>query len=92
MKITIRHSQDSIDPSAQYSDPEFETVRCRLEALYEKELKKIFPTADIIFIHEQDTYAMSVSDPELELNELEEAEDTVQRTLESVFDSGTFWL
>ena len=39
MKITISHDQDSIDPSATYSDEQFADVRKALESEYQDAIR-----------------------------------------------------
>ena len=89
MKITIRHTQDSIDPSAEYSDEQFEEVREALESEYSTALLKRFPGAEIEFEVSDDAHALAVSDYDDADGDLE---TEVQRILELVFETGLFWI
>ena len=89
MKITIRHTQASIDPSAEYSDEQFEEVREALENEYSAALLKRFPDAEIEFEVSDDAHALAVSDyDEVSIG----IETEVQRILELVFETGLFWI
>lgn len=90
MTITIKHNQNSIDPSATYTDEQFEEVIDSLETEYERELKKAFPQVEVEF--ERSDYcgkAITVSDAELD--DQSEIEDNAQRICELVFETGLFW-
>ena len=89
MKITIRHTQASIDPSATYSDEQFPEVREALENEYSAALLKRFPDAEIEFEVSDDAHALAVSDYDDADGDLE---IEVQRILELVFETGSFWL
>jgi len=90
MKITIKHSQDSVDPSASYSDDQFEEVINSLEGEYAREIKKVYPDAKIDF--ERGDYcgkSIIVSDTGIE--DPSDDEDEIQRICESVYETGNFW-
>ncbi len=89
MKITISHDQDSIDPSATYTDEQFGDVRDSLETEYTNALKKEFPEAEIEFIHGNDTRSIRVE--ETGMDDPSDIEDDVQRICELVFETGNFW-
>ena len=89
MKILIRHTQDSIDPSGSYSDEQFPEVRESLEKEYSKALEKEFPGVEIDFEDSSDTYSIVVSD--LGDEDPADAETEVQRICETVFETGLFW-
>lgn len=90
MKITISHDQSSIDPSATYSDEQFQAVREALESEYTAALTKAFPEAEMEFRSSSDTYSIRVTDTGLD--DSCEIEDEVQGICESVFETGNFWL
>lgn len=89
MKITISHDQDSIDPSATYSNEQFEEVRESLETEYKSALKKEFPEAEVEFIHGNDTRSIRVEGAGAD--DPSDIEDEVQRICELVFETGNFW-
>ena len=89
MKIIIRHTQDSIDPSAAYSDEQFPEVRDSLEREYRNALEKEFPGVEIDFENSSDTYSVVVSD--LGDDDPTDAANEVQRICETVFETGNFW-
>lgn len=90
MKITISHDQDSIDPSATYSDEQFAEVRESLEKEYEAALKKEYPTAEIEFRNSSDTYSIRVTD--IGMEDPIDIETDVQRVCELVYETGNFWM
>jgi hypothetical protein len=90
MKITISHDQDSIDPSATYSDEQFVEVRKALEAEYEKAILAQYPEAEIDFGGTDTTYAIRVT--ETGMDDPSDIEDNVQSICEGVFETGNFWL
>lgn len=90
MKITISHDQDSIDPSATYSDEQFVEVRKALEAEYEKAILAEYPEAEIDLGGTDTTYAIRVT--ETGMDDPSEIEDNVQSICETVFETGDFWL
>jgi len=89
MKITISHDQDSIDPSATYTDEQFEDVKAALETEYETAIKAEYPDAEIDFTGTDTTYSIRVTDNDL--NDNCETEDNVQSIRERVFETGNFW-
>lgn len=90
MKITISHEQDSIDPSATYSEEQFVEVRKALEAEYKKAILAEYPEAEIDFSGTDTTYAIRVTGTGMD--DPSEIEDNVQSICESVFETGNFWL
>jgi hypothetical protein len=90
MKITISHDQDSIDPSATYSDDQFAEVKAALEAEYEKAILATYPDAEIDFGGSDTTYAIRVTGTGMD--DPSEIEQDVQGICESVFETGNFWL
>ena len=89
MKITISHTQSSIDPSATYTDEQFPNVLESLESEYEKAILAEYPDAEIEFKNEDSTYSVRVT--QTGLDDPSEIEDNVQRICESVFETGNFW-
>jgi hypothetical protein len=89
MKIIIRHTQSSVDPSATYSDSDFPEVLKSLETAYESELRKDFPEAEIEF-EENDGVPIQISGIE-DYEEYVEAGDRVQYICETVYETGNFW-
>ena len=92
MKITIYNTQNTVDPGALYSDEEFEKVLSQLEKYSENALRAVYPEAEIVFLHEDNTYADCVTDNDLDWSEIEEIDSNVGRILEEVFELGDFWL
>lgn len=90
MKITIKHTAASIDPSATYSEADLDTVTANLEAEYEKALLAAYPTAAIEFIHE-DCAGKSII-IENEIVDPSEFEDEIYDICETVFETGNFWI
>lgn len=90
MKITICHAQESIDPSATYSDEQFVEVRKALETEYEKAILAEYPEAEIDFSGTDSTYAIRVSGTGMD--DPSEIEDSVQSICERVFEIGTFYI
>ena len=90
MKITIGHDQDSIDPSATYSDEQFAEVRKALEAEYEKSILAEYPEAEIDFSGTDTTYAIRVTGTGMD--DPSGIEENVQSICESVFEAGNFWI
>jgi len=90
MKITIRHDQNSIDPSATYTEEQFAQVKDSLEREYTKALLAEYPDADIEFEESTDTNAIVIKNSGLD--DPSEIEDNIQRITETVFETGLFWL
>lgn len=90
MKITIRHDQNSIDPSATYTDEQFAQVRESLEREYTKDILAEYPDADIEF--EESTDIKSIVAKTSGLDDPSEIEDSIQRITETVFETGLFWI
>jgi hypothetical protein len=90
MKITISHTQSSIDPSGTYSDEEFPAVRKALESEYQTALLAEYPEAEIEFLNEDSTYGVRVTGTGLD--DPREIEETVQGICEGVFETGNFWV
>lgn len=90
MKITIHHDQNSIDPSASYTDKQFPAVMTALENEYEAALTAAFPNAEIEFIDGNDPRSIRVTNTGLD--DPSEIEDVVQRICEQVYETGNFWL
>jgi hypothetical protein len=87
MKITIYHNQNTIDPSATYSDDSFPAVMASLEAEYTREILKAFPEAEVEFVHEDSTHGHVISGLERQEDEGYE----VQHIMETVYEAGNFW-
>jgi hypothetical protein len=90
MKITIRHDQSSIDPSATYTDEQFAQVKKSLEREYTKALLAEYPDAEIEFEESTDTKSIVVKTSSLD--DPSEIEDNIQRICETVFETGLFWI
>lgn len=90
MKITIRHDQNSIDPSATYTDEQFAQVRESLEREYTKAILAEYPDAEIEFEESTDTKSIVVKTSGLD--DPIEIEDNIQRITETVFETGLFWI
>lgn len=90
MKITIRHDQSSIDPSATYTDEQFAQVKESLEREYTTALLAEYPDAEIEFEESTDTKSIVVKTSGLD--DPSEIEDNIQRITETVFETGLFWL
>jgi hypothetical protein len=90
MKITISHTQSSIDPSGTYSDEEFPAVRKALESEYQAALLAEYPDAEIEFVDADTTYSIRVTSTGLD--DPRDIQDTVQGICEGVFETGNFWV
>ena len=90
MKITIRHDQNSIDPSATYTDEQFPQVQASLEREYTKAILAEYPDAEIEFEDSADIYCLIVKTSGLD--DPSEIEDNIQRITETVFETGLFWI
>jgi hypothetical protein len=90
MKITISHTQSSIDPSGTYSDEEFPAVRKALESEYEAALLAVYPDAEIEFVDADTTYSIRVTGTGLD--DPREIEENVQNLCERIFETGNFWI
>jgi len=90
MKITIRHDQSSIDPSATYTDEQFGEVKESLEREYTKALLAEYPDADIEF--EDSSHTKSIVVKTAGLDDPSEIEDNILRITETVDEAGLFWL
>ena len=90
MKITISHTQESIDPSATYSDEQFVEIRNALETEYEKAILIEYPEAEIDFSGTNTTYAVRVT--ETGMDDPSKIEEDVQHICETVFEIGTFFI
>jgi ADP-heptose:LPS heptosyltransferase len=90
MKITIRHDQNSIDPSATYTDEQFAEVKESLESQYTQSILAEYPEAEIEFEDSTDTYCLAVKDTGLD--DPSEIHFNIQRITETVFETGLFWL
>jgi hypothetical protein len=90
MKITIRHDQSSIDPSATYTDEQFAEVKKSLEREYTKAIIAEYPDAEIEFEDSTDTNCLVVKDAGLD--DPSNIHFNIQRIIETVFETGLFWL
>ena len=90
MKITIRHDQSSIDPSATYTEGQFAQVKESLKREYTKAILGEYPDAEIEFEESTDTKSIVVKTSGLD--DPSEIEDNIQRITEAVFETGLFWL
>jgi hypothetical protein len=88
LKITKTHDQNSIDPSAQYSDDDFAIVLDNLEREYERAILAQYPDAEIDFEHRDmgGIEIWGIDDPDGDI-----AHD-VQDICASVFETGLFWI
>jgi hypothetical protein len=77
MKITIRHDQNSIDPSATYTDEQFAQVKESLEREYTKAILAEYPDAEIEFEEANDTNDLIVRTNGLD--DPSENKDNIQR-------------
>jgi hypothetical protein len=89
MKVTISHTQSSIDPSGAYSDEEFPAVRKALEKAYKEAITTLFPSLYVEFKDEDTTYSVRFDGTG---EEAEELEVIVQEICETVFETGNFWI
>lgn len=92
MKITIRHDQSSIDPSATYADEQFPEVLAALETQYREAILAEYPDADIQFEDSTDTCLIVENSNAESFEQQQEIEDNIQRILETVFEAGNFWI
>jgi len=90
MNITIKHSQNTIDPNATYSDEQFEEVLESLEREYERELKNVYPHAEINFERE-DYCGSSILVTDTGLDDPSDDAFEIQRICELVYETGNFW-
>lgn len=90
MKITISHNQDTIDPSATYSEEQFAEVRKALESRYKTAIIAEYPEAEIDFSGTDTTYSIRVTGTGMD--DPSGIEDDVQRICAAVFETGHFWL
>ena len=90
MKITIRHDQSSIDPSATYTEEQFAQVKESMEREYKKAILAEYPDAEIKFENSMDTYSIVISDSNLE--DPSEIHFNIQRITGTVFEAGMFWV
>jgi hypothetical protein len=90
MQITISHTQESIDPSATYSDEQFVEIRNALETEYEKAILAEYPEAEIDFNGTNTTYAVRVTGTGMD--DPSRIEEDVQHICETVFEIGTFFI
>jgi len=90
MKITIRHDQSSIDPSATYSEEQFTEVKESLEREYTKVILAEYPDAAVEFEDSTDTKSIVVKTNGLD--DPSKIEDNIQRICETVFETGLFWI
>jgi len=90
MKITIRHDQNSIDPSATCTDEQFVQVKESLEREYTKAILAEYPDAEIDFEDSNDTHWLVVKNSGLD--DPSEIYFNIQRITETVFETGFFWI
>lgn len=93
MKLTIRHDQNSIDPSATYTEEQFAEVLAALENQYREAILAEYPDAEIAFEDSADTNWLVIKNSNAEsFSEEQQIEDNIQRLTESVFEAGIFWI
>ena len=90
MKITIRHDQNSIDPSATDTEEQFPQVKTSLEREYTKAIHAEYPEAEIAFEDATDTHCLVVKDSGLD--DPSDIHFEIQRITETVFEAGIFWI
>jgi len=83
MKITISHDQDTIDPSATYSDEQFAEFKASLETEYEAAILKEYPEAEVDCSGTDTTYAIRVT--ETGMDDPSDIETDIQRICELEF-------
>lgn len=87
MKITITHSQETIDPSATVSDADFPRIINALEKQYRDAIADQWPSAAVDFVRAtpagNGVRVIGAEDYNTEFD--------VVRTLEQVYETGLFW-
>jgi hypothetical protein len=84
MKITIYHTESSVDPAATVpAAPMIDAMLTRLEREYEAALLAEYPGAEIEFRREDNTHGFEIDGLDIM--------DEVHRILEDVYETGNFW-
>lgn len=91
MKITIYHTESSVDPGATVPADQIDETLNRLEGEYLVALSQAYPLADVDFRHEDHTYGHEITGIN-DGGEYDDAMDDVQRILETVYETGNFWV
>jgi len=89
MKITIYHTESSVDPAATLPADLIDATLSCLEREYEAAILASFPDAEIDFRREDNTYGHEITD--IDGDCYDDAMRWVQEILEGVYETGAFW-
>lgn len=92
MRITIYHTESSVDPGATVPADQIDETLNRLEDEYLIALSDAYPLAEVEFRHEDHhAYGHEITGIE-DGGEYDDAMEDVQRILETVYETGNFWV
>ena len=89
MKITIYHTESSVDPAATVPADMIDATLSSLEREYEVAILASFPDAEIDFRREDNTYGHEITD--IDGDSCDDAMREVQEILEGVYETGAFY-
>jgi hypothetical protein len=89
MKITIYHTESSVDPVATVPADMIDATLSSLEREYEAAILASFPGAEIDFRREDNTYGHEITD--IDGDSYDDAMREVQEILEGVYETGAFY-
>lgn len=90
MRITIYHTESSVDPGATVPADQIDETLDRLEDEYLIALSGAYPLAEVEFRREDNTYGHEITGM-TDGGECDDAMEDVQRILETVYETGAFW-
>lgn len=96
MKIQIRTTTDSLDPSATCTPAQAEQALASYCAEINREIAKIYPEAEVEHIREDycdraSAIRVTGVPPSDSRDEQADIEDTIHRICEDVFETANFW-
>jgi hypothetical protein len=89
MKITIYHTESSVDPAATVPADMIDATLSSLEREYEVAILDMYPGAEVNFRREDNTYSHEITD--IDGDCYDDAMRWVQEILEGVYETGAFW-
>lgn len=92
MRITTYNAPSIVNPLDEYNDTQAESALTWLEFYQAKSLAAAFPKAELDFIREENDRGFKVEFSLHENENVTEHDEEIQMILESVFETGNFWV
>jgi len=89
MKVTIYHTESSVDPVATVGADQIDKLLANLEREYETQILAAYPETEIEFRREDNTCGHEITN--IDPDAYDYAMREVQDILEQVYENGNFW-